>query len=314
MDNLSLALDWTPNTNHTGFYVALAKGFYQRENIQLDIQSPHTDQYHKTPARKLADGEVDLAIAPTESVLSYQTSDNWVDIVAMATILAEDCSAIVTLADSGLDRPALLDGRVYASYGARFEDGVVKAMIRQDGGQGEPQIIYPDKLGIWDTLISGEAHATWVFMPWEGVAAQQSGIKLHVFRLADYEIPYGYSPVIVGRREKLEDQSDLYRRFLRATRDGFSFAYHQPEEAAQLLLENAGFADLEPEMVRESQLAISPSYLNKRLPWGYMEHEVWAYFVHWLQKEFILQDRDGQPIFDIAIESLYTNAYLPEGD
>lgn len=312
MDHLTLALDWTPNTNHTGFYAALAREYYEREGIDLSIQSPHTDNYEKTPARKLADGEVDIAIAPTESVLSYQTSDNWVDMVAIASILTEDCSAIVTLKNSGIDRPAKLDGATYASYGARFEDGVVRAMIRQDGGLGEPTIVYPEKLGIWNTLVQGEAQATWVFMPWEGVEAQRDGIELNVFKLADYEIPYGYSPVLITRRELLEEKPEVFRRFLKATREGFQFATNQPDAAADILVDTSGFAALNREMVRESQRVISPCYQNKRLPWGFMEYEVWQAFVHWLQKEYILTDRAGQPIFDLAIEELFSNDYLPE--
>ncbi len=314
LDTLTLALDWTPNTNHTGFYIARAKGWYEQEGVSVAIESPADDNYAKTPARKLADGDVDLAIAPTESVLSYQTSEHWVDMVAIASILAEDRSAIVTLANSGIDRPAQLDGATYASYAARFEDGVVKAMIRQDGGLGEPKIIYPDKLGIMNTLLENEAQATWVFMPWEGVEAQRSGLDLHVFRLADFEIPYGYSPVVIAKREQLEEHPERYRRFLKATQKGFLFAEQQPEEAARLLVEEANFADLDPEMVLASQIDISPSYRHRRFPWGYMQPEVWEEFIHWLQKEYILTDREGQPIFDIAIESLFSNAYLPDLD
>jgi len=314
LDTLNLALDWTPNTNHTGFYIAQAKGWYKREGVSVVIESPADDNYSKTPARKLADGEVDLAIAPTESVLSYQTSDHWVDMVAIASILAEDRSAIVTLADSGIDRPAKLDNVTYASYGARFEDGVVKAMIRQDGGLGEPNICYPDKLGIMNTLLENEAQATWVFMPWEGVEARLSDVPLHVFRLAEYNIPYGYSPVVIAKREQLEAFPDRFRHFLKATQKGFLFAEQQPEEAAKLLVEHSGAENLDPDMVLASQKDISPSYRHKRFPWGYMQPEVWEEFVHWLQKEYILTDRDGQPIFDIAIESLFSNEFLPELD
>jgi len=312
LDHLRLALDWTPNTNHTGFYVALARGYYEREGIDLSIASPHTDNYEKTPARKLADGEIDLAIAPTESVLSYQTSDNWVDMVAIAAILAEDCSAIVSLQDSGIDHPKKLDKATYASYGARFEDGVVRAMIRQDGGLGEPSIIYPEKLGIWNTLVQGEAQATWVFMPWEGVEAQRDGLTLNAFKLADYDIPYGYSPLLISERKLLQEKPGVFRRFLKATRDGFRFAIDQPDAAADLLVDTCGFDQLDREMVRESQRAISPCYQSKRLPWGYMEMEVWDRFVHWLQKELILVNRAGEPIFDLTVEELFSNDYLPE--
>jgi len=48
----------------------------------------------------------------------------------------------------------------YASYQARYEDHIVKQMIRNDGGNGDIQITYPDKLGIWNTLLQGKVDAT----------------------------------------------------------------------------------------------------------------------------------------------------------
>src|SRR5438128_2309867 len=38
--NVTLMLDWTPNTNHLGVYVAQAKGFYQEANLTVEIQQP----------------------------------------------------------------------------------------------------------------------------------------------------------------------------------------------------------------------------------------------------------------------------------
>ena len=72
---------------------------------------------------------------------------------SVARILAESTSAIVTLADSGIERPSQLDGKVYASYGARYEGRIVQQMIKNDGGKGEFQESTPPMLGIWNTLL-----------------------------------------------------------------------------------------------------------------------------------------------------------------
>ncbi|MQG84666.1 MAG: nitrate ABC transporter substrate-binding protein, partial [SAR202 cluster bacterium] len=37
---VKLALDWYPNANHTGLYIALEKGYFQDENIDIEIYTP----------------------------------------------------------------------------------------------------------------------------------------------------------------------------------------------------------------------------------------------------------------------------------
>ncbi|HKL16152.1 MAG TPA: ABC transporter substrate-binding protein, partial [Balneolaceae bacterium] len=191
MKKLRLALDWTPNTNHTGFFVAREKGFYKDAGIELDIQSPLDDNYSTTPAKKLELGDTDLAIAPTESLISYRTKAKPFAMRAIAALLQEDASAIATLESSGTSRPKELDEKSYASYGARYEDQIVKQMIQNDGGKGVLECHYPDKLGIWNTLVDATYDATWIFTAWEGVEAEKRGIELTTFRLGDYGIPYG---------------------------------------------------------------------------------------------------------------------------
>lgn len=92
----------------------------------------------------------------------------------------------MTCKESGIERPRELDGKKYASYGARFEGRIVQRMIQQDGGKGEYEEFLPEKLGIWNTLLQGVADATWVFSGWEGCSAAIDGIHLNEFKLSNY--------------------------------------------------------------------------------------------------------------------------------
>jgi hypothetical protein len=70
---VTVALDWTPNTNHAGFLVAKAKGMYSERGLNVSFLSPHKDNYSTTPASKLLAGVADLAICPSETVISHNT-------------------------------------------------------------------------------------------------------------------------------------------------------------------------------------------------------------------------------------------------
>ena len=306
MELIRLALDWTPNTNHTGFFVAQAKGFYNEIGIKVEIRSPELDNYSKTPAKLVEEKSVELGIAPSESVISYQTLDKKPNLTAIAAILQNDASAIVSLADGSIQNIKDLDEQTYASYNARFEDHIVEAMIRKDGGIGKFNKSTPDKLGIWDALLEGHADATWVFMPWEGILAKRDGIELNEFRLDPYNIPYGYSPILIAHPETLTEKEEAISKFLKASAKGFHFTQNYPEDAVKILAASGEQKELKDgAFLLESQRAINPYYMNPNNDWGLMEDERWKAFVDWLKSEQLIEK---ETLSDFT--SLFTNKYL----
>lgn len=308
MEKLTIALDWTPNTNHTGFFVALNKGFYEAANLEVILRSPEEDHYKKTPAKLLVEQAVDFAIAPSESVIAYNSRTNRPNLIAIAALLQKDASAIVSLKEGEITSLKDLDGRKYASYDARFEDTIVEEMIKKAGGKGKHIKTTPDKLGIWNTLLAGEADVTWVFMPWEGVMARRKNISLNSFTLDQFDIPYGYSPVLLARPEFLEENSESVGRFLAATKKGFHWAAENAKEAAAILSKLGEHEDLKDlEFVAESQNEINAYYLNNNKQWGLMDDSRWANFVSWLVAHQLLTNEEETLLQQ---NTLYTNKYL----
>jgi hypothetical protein len=54
---ISLALDWTPNTNHSGFFVANARGLYKTAGIEVEFLSPLDNNYEQTPRMRVESGD-----------------------------------------------------------------------------------------------------------------------------------------------------------------------------------------------------------------------------------------------------------------
>ncbi len=301
MQSLRVALDWTINTNHSPMVVALQQGWYARQGLQVQLLHAGQDDYALTPAKKLELGLADLAICPLESILSYRIKPQPFDMRAIAAIFQDDLSRVVTLASSGLHRPALLAGRRYASYKARYEDAIVQQLVQADGGEAPLQLLYPPKLGIWNTLLSGQADATWIFDNWEGEQARLQGIQLHRFRLQDFGIPYGYSPVIVASRQMIEQQPALLRQFLAATAEGAHFAATRPADTAAMLLPHVPAPDADLAFLTASQQYCAPAYGR---PWGHLHtHRLQAY-LQWLQHSGL----ETQPF---APADIATNHLLP---
>lgn len=299
MITLTLALDWTPNINHIGFFVAHEMGFYKKADINLKILNPLDDNYHLTPGKKLELDMADFALAPFETVISLNNKNNKVEAVAVFAILQQDLSCIVTLKTSGLNSPRDLDLQTYASYKARYEDHIVRQMIKNDGGEGSVQIVYPDKLGIWNTLLEQKAKSTWIFDNWEGVEADVKNVELNKFKMTDFGIPYGYSPVVLTKKDNITRNKEAYSRFIGATREGYLFVKENLAESAIILKKYLIENDLK-NMDVDKSIALSYPCFGDVHNCGQMNPDRVSDFLNWLVGNGLEDER-------ILRQELYSN-------
>jgi ABC-type nitrate/sulfonate/bicarbonate transport system substrate-binding protein len=281
MHKIKIALDWTPNVNHIGLFVAKELGFYQDSSIVVQIINPLEDNYSETPGKKLELDKADFAIAPFETVISLNNKQNLVDAIAVYAILQEDISSIATLKTSGINSPKELDHKVYASYKARYEDHIVTQVVKNDGGKGILNITYPNKLGIWNTLLNNQADATWIFDNWEGIEAAGKGIALNKFALKDYQIPYGYSPVIIAKASKIAENHSAYFNFIQATKKGYLYAIEHPKRAAEILSNFLTPHDRENINILDA-ISYTAKYIGNPHTCGTMQTERINAFLTWL--------------------------------
>ena len=281
MMKLKLALDWTPNVNHIGFFIAKELGFYSEVGIDLEILNPKDDNYLLTPGKKLELDISDFAIAPFETVISLNNKANQVQAIAIYAILQKDVSCIVALKSSNITSPKMLDGKSYASYKARYEDQIVKEMIKNDGGEGDLNIMYPEKLGIWNTLLTGSADSTWIFDNWEGIEASSKGIELNKFTMAEFNIPYGYSPVVLTKKENLTKHKAIYSNFVKATKQGFLHTKNNLKESVAILERYVTAHDLN-NIDLEKSISFSIPFLGDESNCGLMKQERVTSFIQWI--------------------------------
>ena len=299
MIKLKLALDWTPNVNHIGFLIAKELGFYNQQGIDLEILNPKDDNYSMTPGKKLELDIADFAIAPFETVISFNNKTNQVQAMAIYAILQKDLSCIATLKSSNITSPKLLDGKTYASYMARYEDHIVKEIIKNDGGEGDLDIIYPEKLGIWNTLLSGKADSTWIFDNWEGIEANSKNIELNKFTLAEFNIPYGYSPIVLAKKENITKHKVLYSKFIKASQKGFLFTKNNLTESVEILKRYVTEYDLK-NIDLEKSISFSIPHFGDKSNCGVIKQERVSSFLKWIVDSG-LEDKV------IVNQSLFTN-------
>lgn len=296
---IRVALDWTPNTIHSGLFIAQARGLYSSAGLDVQLLPPDED-YSKSPAKRLETGEVDLAICPSESCIAYAESGK-MQLQAIYAILQRDASAIVS---TKLNSVAQLgEGKVYGSYNARYEDAIVRSMVTTDGGNGDGVKIerQQGKLSLFEATKSGEIDATWVFVPWEGVEAELDGTKANYFRPNDYDIPYGYSPVIARKVGAGGVDDAVLKKFVKATREAYETVELDAKKGVQALKPHCR-PERSEEFLDKSQAAINKFYSDGS-QLGTMSEQKWTTWLTWLEEQKMLQPGVVQA------KSLYTNEF-----
>ncbi len=299
-----LALDWVPNTNHTGIYAALAKGWYEDAGVNLQIL-PYGSVL---PEALVANGQAEVGVSSTEGVLGATAAGE--PVVSIAAMLATNTAALAVLKSSGITQPKDLDGKIYAAFGSTYEDPTIATVIRSDGGTGNFRSALLNVAG-FDALLAGRADFVWIFRGWQGVQAEREGVNLTLFNFSDYGVPDYYTPVLVSSPDGAKNNSDALEAFLQATARGYTFAANNPEEAADLLLGAApegSFPD--PGLVRESQGVVSSFYLAEGQAWGQQGPDMWRGYPTLLLDAGIFGETTEAVRQAVEARALYTNALL----
>ena len=306
LTRMNLALDWTPNTNHTGIYVALAQNWYRAEGIDLHLLPYSTSV---SPDVLVSSGKADVGVSFTEGIVADAAVNQ--PVVSIAAIIQHNTSALVTLASSGLTRPRDLDGKVYGGFGAPYESAVVGLVIQKDGGKGQFRNV---TLSV-DAMQALESHRidfVWVYEGWEVIQAQRGGVKLNIFPITNFGIPDYYTPNLITSPAEIKQKPELLRKFMLATACGYEYARAHPREAAQMLINEAPAGTFpDTGLVFASQDYLSPRYADPGHKWGMQDATAWHGYPQFMINSNGVLDASGKPVHSMNFDALYTNQFMP---
>ncbi|HET7672940.1 MAG TPA: ABC transporter substrate-binding protein [Candidatus Saccharimonadales bacterium] len=303
---ISLALDWTPNTNHTGIYVAQAKGWYKDQGIDLKIL-PYSDSASSDVL--VATGKADTGIGFTEYIVSDAAVGS--DVVSIASIIAHNTSVIAVRKDSGITSPAQLDGKTFGGFGAPYEKAVMGQVIKNAGGSGDFKTVTVNTSPL-QALKDKSIDFAWVFNGWEGIQAKHEGLQLKTFTLQDWGIPDYSTPNIISSPETIKNKHDALKKFMAATAKGYEYARSHPEESAKLLIKNTQPGTFPDEsLVYDSQGYLSPLYQDDGKAWGVQDPAYWRKYPQFMLDKGTVTDSSGKPVSTLDFSSLFTNEFLP---
>lgn len=279
---ITICLDWTPNTNHTGLYVAKEKGYYEEAGLDVTIVQPPEDG----ASLMCASGQADFAIDFQDYLAPVFASDNPMNVTAVAAVLNHNTSGIISRKGEGLNRPKGLEGKTYSTWNLPVEQAMIKNVMQSDGGDFSKVTLVPNNISNEALALKAkQTDAIWIYYAWSGINAEISGVEFDYWNFADINPVFDYyTPVIIANNDFLNKNPDVSKKFLAATKKGYEYAISNPEKAADILIKSDETGSLKDSrnLVVASQKWIADKYIDDAPSWGYIDSQRWNDFYTWL--------------------------------
>ena len=273
---LTFVLDYTPNTNHSGIYVAIAKGYYADENLDVEVVQPPEDGADAL----VGTGKAQVGMSYQDVMAHYLGSDDQLPVTAIAATIQHNTSGIMSRAGEGIDRPKGMEGKRYGTWDQDVEKAMVKSVVETDGGDFSKVQLVPSGDEV-SGLKSNQFDCVWGYEGWglQNAKLQDLSCDYWSFRSIDSVFDY-YTPVVVANNDFLSEQPEVAKAFLRATKKGYEFCVTNPDEAAQILVDAAPETDAE--LAKASAEYLADQYTADASSWGIIDPQRWAAFYTWM--------------------------------
>ncbi|GIP49997.1 MULTISPECIES: ABC transporter substrate-binding protein [Paenibacillus] len=295
--SVKVVLDWSPNTNHTGLYVAKDQGYFAEEGLNVDILLPGSGGAEAM----VASGEVPFGVSVQENVT--QSRLQGVPLVSIAAIIQHNTSGFAAPVAKNIKTPKDFEGKAYGGWGSPVEEAVIKSIMDLQGADvGKVKFL---NIGDADyfTAVKRDIDFAWIFYAWTGIEAELRGEPLDMLYVKDFseQLDY-YTPVLVTNEKTIKDDPELVKAFMRAVSKGYDYAIAHPEESAQILLK--AVPELDKDLVVASQKWLSPKYKDDAPRWGEQKKEVWQNYSDWMHERGLLEK-------PLEVDAAFTNEFLP---
>ncbi|WP_369811895.1 ABC transporter substrate-binding protein [Clostridium sp. CM028] len=299
LKKVTVILDWIPNTNHTGLYVAKDNGYFKEEGLDVEIIQPAQG----STASLIAAGKGDFGVSYQEDVTYARTAKDPLPIKAIATIIQHNTSGFASPKEKNIKSPKDFEGKTYGGWGSPSENAILKAVMEKDNADFSKLKMVDAGSEDFFAVTKKNIDIEWVFYGWTGIEAKLKNIPIDYIDIGklNKDLDY-YTPVIIANENKLKADPEMAKKFLKAVTKGYEYSMEKPEESAKVLLKNAPETD--EALAVASQKYLKDQYKAEAEKWGEMKESVWNNYTKFLLDKKLI----GK---DMKASEAFTNEYLP---
>ncbi|KRO15571.1 ABC transporter substrate-binding protein [Lacticaseibacillus saniviri] len=298
---ITVVLDYTPNTNHSGMYLAMAKGYFKKAGLNVKVVQPPEDGADGL----VAAGKAEFGFSYQDVMSPHVAGKDKLPVTAIAAVVQHNTSGIMSRKADNITRPKQMDNKRYATWNLPIEQAIVKTVVNQDGGKFSSIKMVPanfdDEVA---ALKSQKVDDIWVFEGWGKINADVQGYPVNYFDFRKLNPTFDYyTPVIIGNDAYMKAHPDVTKKFVAAMRQGYTEAAKHPSEASDALMKAVLELKGSKKLIVASQKWLSTQYLAEQKTWGKFDPARWNRFYRWLNDNKLVKSK-------IPDNTGFTNKYL----
>jgi putative hydroxymethylpyrimidine transport system substrate-binding protein len=301
--SFSLTLDFYPNPDHAGIYMAQERGYFDEAGLDVSIAAPSDPS---APLKLVAAGQTDLAISyEPEMLLAHEQG---LEVVSIGALVNQPLTSMIWLKKSRIKGIADLKGKTVANAGIPYQDAFLKTILARAKLTPEDVKSVNVGFGLLPALVGGSAQAMLGgYRNVEGIDLRERGQQPVVTPVDQLGVPTYDELVLVARRQSLEEDPERFRLFISALERGTAAAVEQPGAATKAI--TTANKDLEPKLTAAEVEATLPllGAQTPNQPYGYMNPKEWEAFAGWMRDNGLIETlpTPGEVLSD---------GYLPSGE
>ena len=284
---ITFCLDYTPNTNHTGIYVAQAKGYFKDEGLTVKVVQPADG----TAEAMIGSGQAQMGVSYQDYIANALSSKNPVAIEAVAAIIQHHTSGIMSRKADGITSAKKMEGHTYATWSMPVEQATIKQVMESDGGDFDKLKMVPYEVD--DEVAGLKANmfdCVWVYEGWAVQNAKVQHYDVNYFSFVSMDKVFDfYTPVIAANDDFAKKYPDVVKAFVRAAKRGYEYAIKHPKDAGDILLDAA--PELSGDLVQASAKYLAGQYQADAKSWGVIDKSRWDAYFEWLNDKNLVENK-----------------------
>ena len=284
---ITFCLDYTPNTNHTGIYVAQAKGYFKDEGLTVKVVQPADG----TAEAMIGSGQAQMGVSYQDYIANALSSKNPVAIEAVAAIIQHNTSGIMSRKADGITSAKKMEGHTYATWSMPVEQATIKQVMESDGGDFDKLKMVPYEVD--DEVAGLKANmfdCVWVYEGWAVQNAKVQHYDVNYFSFVSMDKVFDfYTPVIAANDDFAKKYPDVVKAFVRAAKRGYEYAIKHPKAAGDILLDAA--PELSGDLVQASAKYLADQYQADAKSWGVIDKSRWNAYFEWLNDKNLVENK-----------------------
>ncbi|MBS1888629.1 MAG: ABC transporter substrate-binding protein [Actinobacteria bacterium] len=267
MTEATLVLDFIPNAVHAGIYRAVEAGYYEEENIKLNIIQPTST----ADTLKLIDaGKAQFGIADGIDVATQLVEGRSVE--GIMALLERPPGGLIALKKEGITNPKQFEGKTVGITGVPSDTAILNTVISTAGGN--PKNVHVVTIGFngVQNTENGKVSGFIGFIPADGVQMEHDGFPIKAFAADEWGAPSYPGLVVFSTPQRVKEEPALMQAFVSATIKGYEDVFKNPQLGIEALVkQNKG---IDEGLAKASLTAYMPLFKGKASQYGTFEPKV----------------------------------------